>query len=74
MPNQIHSLIDKLVADLRSLVRWLILAIVSPTGFAIANWWRSRRQAKIDGITPERKTVLERRKEIREERRKKRTR
>ena len=72
LTNQVHSLIDKIVLDVRSLIRWLLLAIASPSMFKIASWWKSRKDTKTDGITPARKSFLERRKEIRDERKRRR--
>lgn len=66
MADQINKALDDLVQAARSLVRWLVLLIVSPTTYSVLSWFK--RDKPKDGITPARKTFLERRKERRQKR------
>jgi hypothetical protein len=70
--NQLHSAVDRLAAAVRDVLRWFALLVVSPTGFGLLSWWKGRKKPKTDEITPERKSFLERRKEIRDERKRRR--
>lgn len=52
----LHDKIDEIVKAIRSFVRWLLLAIASPTVFTLLNWMRSRRKRTVSS-PPRRKPV-----------------
>ena len=72
MSNPLHDAVDRLAGAARDFLKWLVLLVVSPTGFSVVSWWRNRKGKNVKPGEETSKVVPRRRWLTREERKRRR--